>query len=569
MKQIKMARQVNIMGNGNVVDLTTGDCNEDIILKVPVNSVNNDVKTSVITLTDINDNEDDLEFIGMGMRCVPIITVSDSDEFEDVNMNNSYTGAYTVKAYSTITVKNLSEQSESCRILEGKSCFINKIESQQMKRMRTTKRVKQAVEETVVSSACKNKGHHIENSKHNMQIQNAEQDILTKGDSPKSKICKTSKRNGFDENGAKLHRKKPKNKVSVTLKKPGLGMNAQPPQDTLFTNEVITEYSNSNNLCHIIPEGVTRKGLQYVSSETDNERILTGNGNMVNKEHLDLIKESCSSENSDKMNVYKKGTITKSFAKEGFGESVSGASKKLSKTGDSNSWHQTESKGGHEDNKKIREIHKKTNSDHLEERSTVCSQLAIRSATVSLHNAQHDRGGSQNENIEATISGEQNEDSSLQVELLPAKMTIKDCESQVVYAVPLLRLPIQKQIIYFSPSYIEVFLKKLRDVFSVEKFLHAIPDPFNYFRNKLIKEKRYSDECLALMYLKSKYRRIPFPDIAYVFKKNWCSLTLACEELDMWRSSWKTTIRKIGLGCGCQKPHELSIRFIHEVSGYE
>jgi hypothetical protein len=68
------------------------------------------------------------------------------------------------------------------------------------------------------------------------------------------------------------------------------------------------------------------------------------------------------------------------------------------------------------------------------------------------------------------------------------------------------------------------------------------------------------------MYLKSKYRKIPFPDIAFIFEKNRHSLTLSCDELDVWRSSLRTTNRKIGLGCGCPKPHELSMPFIHEVS---
>ena len=569
-----MARQMNIMENGNVVDLTTDDCNEAIIPKVPVNSVDSDVKTSVITLTDINDTEDEVEFLGMGMRYVPVITISDSGVFEDDNINNSDTEACTLKANSTITVKNLSEQSEGCRILEGKSFFIEKIESLQLKSMRTAKRAKQAFVETVVNSACRNKRHHIKNSKHNMQVHNIKTEILTEGGSPKSKNCKTSIRSGYDENGAKIHRKKPKIKVRVTLKKSGSGMNAQQPQGTPVTDEVKTEYSNSHKWYHITSEGVTGKGRQNISSKTDNEEILTqnqlmGSENTVNKEHLDLKKESCSSKNSVELNICKKDAVMKSVGKQGIGENVSYTSKKMSKTEDSDPWHLTESNGRLKDNKKITEIHKKTNSDHLEESSTVCSQLAIRSATVSLYNARDDRGGTHNENIEAKILDEQNEDSILEFELLPARMTIKDCESQVVYAIPLLRLPVQKQIIYFSPAYIEVFLKKVRDVFSVERFLHAIPDPFNYFRNEVIKENRYSDECLALMYLKSKYRRIPFPDITFIFEKNRCSITLTCEELDVWKSSWKRTNRKIGLGCGCPKPHELSIRFVHEVSGYE
>ena len=571
-----MAGQVHFMENGNIViDLTTDNCNEDIIREVPVNSVGNDVKTSVITLTDINHTEDDVEFLGMGIRYIPIITISDSDVFEDDNnINNSDTGVYTKKANSTITVKNLSEQSENCRILEGKSCFVEKIESQQMKSMRIAIRTKQAVTETVVSSAYRNEGHHSENSKHNMQVQNTKKEILPKGSYPKSKICKTSKRSGDDENGIKVHRKKPKIKVRVTLKKHGSGMNTHQPQDILVTDEVKTEDSNSHKLYHVTSKGVTRKDIQNVRSKTDNEGILmqnqlTGNKNTINKKHLDLEKESCSSENSDKLNVCKKDTVTKSVAKEGIGENVSDTGKKLSKIEDSNPWHQTKSNSGHEENKKIREKHKKIISGHLEESSNLCSQLAIHSATVSLHNGQDDRGESHNENIEATISDEQNEESILEVELLPARMTIKDCESKVVYAVPLLRLPVEKQIIYFSPAYIEVFLKKEWDVFSVERFLRAIPDPFNFFRNELIKEKRCSDECLALMYLKSKYRRIPFPDIIFIFEKNRRSLTLTCEELDVWKSSRKRTIRKIGLGCGCLKPHELSMRFVHEVSGYK
>lgn len=570
-----MAGQVHFMENRNiVVDLTTDNCNEDIIPEVPVNSVDSDVKTSAITLTDINDTEDDVEFLGMGIRYIPIITISDSDVFEDDNINNSVTGIYTKKANSTISVKNLSEQSEGCRILEGKSCFIEKIGSQQMKSMRNATRAKQSVAETVVSRACRNKGHHIENSKHNMQVQNTKKEILTEGSSPKSEICKTRKRSGDDENGAKVHRKKRKIKVRVTLKKPGSGINTQQFQDSLVTDEVKTEDSNSHKLYHITSKGVTRKDIQNISSKTDNEGILmqnhvTGSENTVNKEHLDLEKGSCSNENSDKLNVRKKDTITKSVAKEGIGENVSDTCKKLSKIEDSNPWRQTESNSGHEANKKMREIHKKTIRDHLEGSSTLCSQLAIHSATASLHNVQDDRGESHNENVEATISDEQNEDSILEVELLAARMTIKDCESKVVYAVPLLRLPVEKQIIYFSPAYIEVFLKKVRDVFSVERFLRAIPDPFNYFRNELIKEKRCSDECLALMYLKSKYRSIPFPDIMFIFEKNRRSLTLTCEELDVWQSSRKRTIRKIGLGCGCPKPHELGIQFVQEVSGYE
>jgi hypothetical protein len=351
-------------------------------------------------------------------------------------------------------------------------------------------------------------------------------------------------------------------------------MNAQQPQDTLVTDEVKTKDSNSHKLYHITSQGVTRKSIQNVSSKTDSEGILTqnqltGSKNTVNKEHLDLEMESCSNENSDKLNICKKDIVMKSVAKEGVDENVSNTCKKLSKIEDSNPWHQTESNGEHEDNKKIREIHKKTISDHPEESSTLCSQLAIHSAMVSLHNAQEDRGESHNENTEATMSDGQNEDSIVEVELLRTRMTIKDCESKVVYAVPLLRLPVQKQIIHFSPAYIEKKKKKVRDVFSVERFLRAIPDPFNYFRNELIKEKSYSDECLALMYLKSKYRRIPFPDITFIFEKNRCSLTLTCEELDVWKSSWKRTIRKVGLGCGCLKPHELSIRFVQEVSSYE
>jgi hypothetical protein len=71
------------------------------------------------------------------------------------------------------------------------------------------------------------------------------------------------------------------------------------------------------------------------------------------------------------------------------------------------------------------------------------------------------------------------------------------------------------------------------------------------------------------MYLKSKYRKIPFPDIAFMFEKNKCNLTLTCDDLDVWTSSQRTTARKFGLGCGCPKPHELSMAFVHEVSIYE
>jgi hypothetical protein len=71
------------------------------------------------------------------------------------------------------------------------------------------------------------------------------------------------------------------------------------------------------------------------------------------------------------------------------------------------------------------------------------------------------------------------------------------------------------------------------------------------------------------MYLKSKYRKIPFPDIAFMFEKNRHSLTLTCDELDVWTLSQRTTARKFGLGCGCPKPHELSMAFVHEVSIHE
>jgi hypothetical protein len=237
---------------------------------------------------------------------------------------------------------------------------------------------------------------------------------------------------------------------------------------------------------------------------------------------------------------------------------------------ESNSSKHAKDNGECEAIKKISEVPKETSSNHTEQSSTVCSQVALSTAKFTSHVTGDVREGlSSNEVIQALPSSstahEQREESMPEVQLLPVKMTITECENQVVYAVPLLRLPIQKQIIYFSPEYIEVFLKKVRDVFSVEKFLHAIPDPFQYFRKKN-SERRYNDECLALMYLKSKYRKIPFPDIDFIFEKNRYSLTLTCDELDMWRSSWRSKTRKIGLGCGCLKPHELSMPFVHEVS---
>jgi hypothetical protein len=569
-----MAGQMNIMENGNIVDLTTDDCNEAILPKIPVNSGDSDVKPPVISLMDISDTEDDVEFLGTGVRYVPVITISDSGVFEDDNINSSNTGSYTLKANSTITVKNLSEKSEGCNILGGRSHFTEKTELQQMRNARTSKRAKKAVTETVMGSACRNKRHYRGSSEHSRQVQNIKKEVLTEDGSPQNKICKWSIRNGYDENGAKVHRKKPKIKVRIILKKPGSGINAQQIQDTPVTDEIKTEDSRSPKPYSMTSECATRKGIQDISSKTVNQGILMpsllkGSENTVNKEYLDLKKESCSSEIPYKVNVCKKDTISKSVAEGGIGKNVSDANKRLSKIEDSHPWHQTESNAGHEDKKKIREIREKTSSGHPEESSTLCSQLAVHSAVLPLHNAQDERDGSHNKDIEATILDEQNEDSILEVQLLAARMTIKDCESRAVYAVPLLRLPVQKQAVYFSPAYIEAFLKKIRHVFSVEKFLHAIPDPFNYFRNETIKENRYSDECLAVMYLKSKYRRIPFPDIAFIFEKNRCSLTLTCEELDMWRSSLKRTIRKIGLGCGCPKPHELSMRFIHEVSGYQ
>jgi hypothetical protein len=569
-----MARKTNGMENGSiVVDLTRDDCNEAILHKVHVNSGDSDVKTTVITLTDTNSTEDDIEFLGTCVRYVPVITISDGDVFEDDNIKNSDTGLHVLKANTTITAKNLSEQSEGCGMLGRKSYFIKKTEMQQVKNMRTSKKAKQAVAETLVDSACSQKRNHSKSSKHNMQVENIKKEILAEGGS-QNKICKRSMRNGYDENGAKVQRKKPKVKVRIVLKKTGSGINSLQSQDTLVKGDIKSEDSSSHKPYCITSEGVTTKGIQDLSSKTVDQGILKqnqlpGSESTVNKEHLDLKNELCFSEISNNVNVSKKDAVTKSVVKGGFDENVSDASKKLGKIEDSNPWLQTASNGGYEDNRRIREIHEKTRSDHLEESGIVCSQLAICSAKLPLHNTQDESDGSHGKNIESNISDEQKDDTTLEVQLLPGRMTIKDCESHVVYAVPLLRLPVQKQTVYFSPAYIDIFLKKVRDVFSVERFLRAIPDPFSYFRQEIIKENRYSDECLALMYLKSKYRRIPFPDIAFIFENNRCSLTLTCEELNMWRSSWKRKTRKIGAGCGCPKPHELSMRFVQEVSGYE
>ncbi|XP_069671639.1 serine-rich adhesin for platelets-like [Periplaneta americana] len=155
------------------------------------------------------------------------------------------------------------------------------------------------------------------------------------------------------------------------------------------------------------------------------------------------------------------------------------------------------------------------------------------------------------------------------VAVMPEKMTISESDSKVAYVVPLLRLPIQKRIIYFSPKYVTAFLEKVKTVFDIERYIRAIPDPFQYFKREKNNEINYNDHCLALMYLKSRYRRILFSDIEYVFERNKNNLTLTCEELDLGKSPLRKGNRKLGTGCGCNRPHELSMSFIHEVSFIE
>lgn len=594
-----MAAQVNTAEVGNdVIDLTTDDCSEVILPKELMNQVDNDV----------NDTEVDVEFLGSCVRCIPVITISDSDILEDDNYKNTDTkpeksrsrstsqclrkvtdydifsnkcalndiNSHILKAGSTTHYEDLTEKPESCGNLKRKSGFCEKIKSEQMKIMKTAGKVllseKQSVAEATMTSECSRQMLNGTNSKSSMQDQTIKNEISTEMEYPKNKISSREVGKEHGKNGSKVHIKKPKIKVRIIMKKPVLGINKTEPRETLVEESVKTETGAHNMFCFPL-NSVARKDEDSASSVTINHGSHTpGTENTVNKKYLELNKNACFNKSIDQVNIRERKSITKCDRKEEINNI--NAVKNQSKMVQSDSLHQTRGNGDCEDNKIVSRTSKETSNNIIVESSSACSQLAIHSAKFPPHAMENGRMESDsNGQIQclpsASTADEQNEASTSEVQLLPARMTITECGNQVVYAVPLLRLPVQRQIVYFSPEYIEIFIKKVRDVFCVNKFLHAIPDPFRYFRKEKNNENKYNDECLALMYLKSKYRKIPFPDIAFTFEKNKYSLTLTCDELDVWTSSQRTTARKFGLGCGCPNPHELSMAFVHEVSIHE
>ncbi|KDR22056.1 uncharacterized protein LOC110827321 isoform X2 [Zootermopsis nevadensis] len=583
-----MEVKMNTLEVGNdVIDLTTDDCNEVILLKNPASNVN----ASVITLADTNDTED-VKFLGRYAKFIPVITISDSDTLESkcnnedikslkslsshtsqcsraisnfgiLNNKCALNDTASCKLEASSKLDDLSEQSEGCGELKRKCCSIKEVVSQAMKIMKTTDKA-HAFERQ--ATACYQQKQHSINSEYNIQIQNAKNELLTKVKHPKNEISNWKIKNEHDENGSKAHLKKPKIKVKVIMKKPGPGING-------------TQQNTKNHKTgSTISDHVKKEDLQNVSSNSVIEEFKTEfktpcNESVRKEKYMGMKNNSCSNKISNQvMSRSKREPINEPIAKEEISDSVSNIVKKLKRVIESNSVSQTDGNG---ECGTINKIHDEASSDHTEQSITICSQLDISTSEMSSHVTESvEEGSSCNENIQAlpssvTTADEQREDYIPDVQLLPVKMTITECENQVVYTVPLLRLPVQKQIIYFSRDYIEAFLKKIRDAFSVEKFLRAIPDPFIYFRKERSNERKYNDECLALMYLKSKYRKIPFPDIAFIFEKNRQSLTLSCDELDVWRSSQRRTNRKIGTGCGCPKPHELSMSFVHEVTFIE
>lgn len=599
-----MATQMNSSEVGKyVIDLTTDDCCKVILPKELVNGVDSDV-------SDINKTEVGVEFLGGCVRFIPVITISDSDTFEDDNckstdteckkrhrcstsqrsrvisnlniLNNkcalNNTRSCILKAGSTTSVEDLSEKPEGRGKLKRKSCPYEKIKSEQMKILKTAAKSlvfeKQSIAETTVTNECYKQKHSSTDSKYSMQMKHIKNEICTEAVCPQNKISNRKVRNERDKNGSKAHMKKPKIKVKIIMKKPESGINRTQPRNTPVEESIKTERTGNHNLCCFLSDSLAGKDVDNASSATINHGIHTpGTENVVNKKYLDLNKNACFSKRTAQVNTSVTESITKSARKKDIND-INNAVENLSKVIQSDSLHQLEGNGDCEANKGINEICKETSNNNIDENSTVCSQVAIYGAKLPPHTTGNGRIRSDyNEEIQALPSAstadEQRETPTSEVQLLPARMTITDCGNQVVYAVPLLRLPVQRQIVYFSPDYIEIFVKKVRDVFSAEKFLHAIPDPFRYFRKEKNNENKYNDECLALMYLKSKYRKIPFPDIAFVFEKNKCNLTLTCDDLDVWTSSQRTTARKFGLGCGCPKPHELSMAFVHEVSIHE
>jgi hypothetical protein len=545
-----MATQVNSAEVGNdIIDLTTDDCSEVSLPKELVNQVDNDV----------NGTEVDVEFLGSCVRFVPVITISDTDILEDDNCKNtdtkpekshSYstsqcsravpdfdilnnrcafndTRSRKLKASSTSPYEDLTDTPEGHRKMKTKPGSYEQTKSEEMKIVKTAGKAlvseKQSFAQTTVTNECYKQNHSSTNLKYSMQEQNIKNGIFTEVECSKNKTSKRKVRNEHDKNGSETQVKKPKIKVKIIMKKTVSGINRTKPRDTLIEKSVKTEKTGNHNVA-----------VDNVSSAT------IGHGKYARKKEINDITNA----------LMKQIQIIQS-----------------------DSLHRMVN-GECGDNKGLNKICKETSSNSLDENSSVCSQLAIYDAKLSAQTVENVRIGSDhNEQIQALASAstadEQKETPTTEVQLLPARMTITESGNQVVYAVPLLRLPVQRQIVYFSPEYIEIFVKKVKDVFSVKKFLHAIPDPLRYFRKEKNNENKYNDECLALMYLKSKYRKIPFPDIAFIFEKNKFSLALTCDELDVWTSSQRTTARKFGLGCGCPKPHELSMAFVHEVSIHE
>lgn len=583
-----MATQMNSSEVGNdIIDLTTDDYTKVILPKELVNQGDSDV-------CDINETEVDVEFLGSCGRSIPVITISDSDTFEgdkckntDIECNKSHsrstsqhprvisskcalneTHSYILKAGSSTTV----EKPEGRGKLKRKSCSYEKIKSEQMKILKTAGKTlvfeKQSIAETTIDNKCYKQKNSSTNLKYSMQMKHIKNEILTEAECSQNKISNRKVKNERDKNGSKVHVKKPKIKVKIIMKKPVSGINKTQPRNTPVEESIKTEKTGIHNLFCFLSDSVARKDVDSASSATINHGIHTpGIENVVDKKYLDLKKNVCFNKRTDQVNK----SVTKSTPKSAIKKDINNAVENLSKVMQSDSLHQLEGNGDGEDNKGISEICKETSNNNLDENSNVCSQLAICGAKLPPHTAGNGRIESDyNEESQAlpstSTAHEQRETPTSEVQLLPARMTITECGNQVAYAVPLLRLPMQRQIVYFSSDYIERFMKKVRDVFNAEKFLHAIPDPFRYFRKEKNNENKYNDECLALMYLKSKYRKIPFPDIAFMFEKNKCNLTLTCDDLDVWTSSQRTTARKFGLGCGCAKPHELSMAFVHEVS---
>ncbi|XP_023705299.1 uncharacterized protein LOC111863319 isoform X2 [Cryptotermes secundus] len=586
-----MATQMNSSEVGNdIIDLTTDDYSKVILPKELVNRGDSDIG-------NINKTEVDVEFLGSCGRFIPVITISDSDTecdkshshstsqhsrvISNLNILNNKcalneTRSYILKAGSSTPVEDLSEKPKGHGKLKRKSCSSEKIKSEQMKILKTAGKAlvfkKQSIAETTVTND--KQKHSSTDSKYNVQMKHIKNEILTEAECSQNKIFNRKIKNERDKDGSKAHVKKPKIKVKIIMKKPVSGINETQPRNTPVEESVKTEKTAIHNLFRFLSDSVARKDVDNGSSATINHGIQTpGTQNVVDKKYLDLNKNVCFNKRTDQVNKSVTESAPKSAIKKDIND-INNAMENLSKVMQSDSLRRLEGNVDGEDNKGISEMSKETSNNNVNENRIVCSQLAIYGAKLPTNTTGNGRIESDyNEESQALPSAstahEQRETPTSEVQLLPARMTITECGNQVVYSVPLLRLPVQRQIVYFSPDYIEIFMKKVRDVFNAEKFLQAIPDPFRYFRKEKNNENKYNDECLALMYLKSKYRKIPFPDIAYLFEKNKCNLTLTCDDLDVWTSSQRRKVRKFGLGCGCTKPHELSMTFVHEVTFIE